>query len=217
MATETIELSRFLPATPDRVYLAWLNGRDHTAMTGSKATVASAEVGGAFTAWDGYIDGVHVALEPGRRIVQAWRSDDFPADAPESYLELLLEPAPGGSQVTLRHRELPAGQGPGVLAGWDEFYFTPMERFFAAETKRRGAKAPAKKAKSSKRKPPARRRSKPVARAGAKKPPREAPKTVRKQAPRSAPRKAAPRKAPRTPARTSARTPAPRSARKSRR
>jgi uncharacterized protein YndB with AHSA1/START domain len=145
MPTESIELSRFLPATPDRIYLAWLNGPEHAAMTGATATVASAEVGGAFTAWDGYIDGVHVALEPGKRIVQAWRTDDFPADAPESHLEVLLEPVPGGTQLTLRHDEIPEGQGPGYLAGWDEFYLEPMARFFAAEAKRRGMKGPAEK------------------------------------------------------------------------
>jgi len=50
MTTEAIELSRFLPATPDRIYLAWLNGPEHSAMTGGAATVASTEVGGAFTA-----------------------------------------------------------------------------------------------------------------------------------------------------------------------
>jgi activator of HSP90 ATPase len=139
MPTDSIELSRFLPATPDRIYLAWLNGPDHTAMTGGKASVASTEVGGAFSAWDGYIDGVHVALEPGRRIVQAWRSDDFPADAPESHLEVLLEPAPGGARITIRHTELPEGQGPAVLEGWDEWYLAPMERFFAREARRRSA------------------------------------------------------------------------------
>ncbi len=213
MATESIELSRFLPATPDRIYLAWLNGRDHGAMTGSKASVASTEVGGAFTAWDGYIDGVHVALEPGRRIVQTWRSDDFPADAPESYLELLLEPAPGGSQVTLRHRELPAGQGPGVLAGWDEFYFTPMERFFAAEARRRGLAVPGARARRAKAglpratpKAPTRERAKPVTRAAPKKAPRKRPKSGAREAPRMAPR-GSPRKPVRRPVRKSARRP----------
>lgn len=145
MPTDTIELSRILPATPDRIYLAWLNGPDHTAMTGGKATVASTEVGGAFTAWDGYIDGVHVALEPGRRIVQAWRTDDFPADAPESHLEVLLEPAPGGTRVTIRHADLPEGQGPAVLEGWDEWYLEPMARFFAKEAARRAAARPGRK------------------------------------------------------------------------
>jgi len=180
MATESIELSRFLPATPDRIYLAWLNGPEHSAMTGSAATVASTEVGGAFTAWDGYIDGVHVALEPGRRIVQTWRSDDFPADAPESYLEVTLEPVKGGTQLTLRHRDLPEGQGPGYLAGWDEFYLAPMARYFAAEAKRRAAKGP---------KPAGAKRA-------AMKKPASSPASPRRASPgKAAPRKASARKA----------------------
>ena len=216
MTTESIELSRFLPATPDRVYLAWLNGPEHSAMTGGAATVASTEVGGAFTAWDGYIDGVHVALEPGRRIVQAWRSDDFPADAPESYLEVLLEPAPGGTQVTIRHRDLPEGQGPGYLAGWDEFYLEPMARYFAAEAKRRAAKGPrravAKRAAAKRASPkqaPAKQapaKQAPAKQAPAKKAP--AKKAPAKKAPaRKAPaRKArAKRAAPATPRRTARR------------
>ncbi len=169
MPTDAIALSRILPATPDRIYLAWLNGPEHSAMTGGKATVASTEIGGAFTAWDGYIDGVHVALEPGRRIVQAWRSDDFPADAPESRLEVLLEPAPGGTRITIRHEELPEGQGPAVLEGWDEWYLAPMEKYFAREARRRAGAKPAAKAKGRAKAPvKARIRPRPKARGKAK-------------------------------------------------
>jgi uncharacterized protein YndB with AHSA1/START domain len=190
--TDTIELSRILPATPDRIYLAWLNGPEHTAMTGGKATVASTEVGGAFTAWDGYIDGVHVALEPGRRIVQAWRSDDFPADAPESHLEVLLEPAPGGTRLTIRHTDLPEGHGPAVLEGWDEWYLTPMEAFFEKEAARRarGRSAGKRPAGSAARKParrPATRRAAP--KPGGKAGPKAKAKPRARPAPRAATRR----------------------------
>jgi uncharacterized protein YndB with AHSA1/START domain len=140
MPTDTIELSRILPATPERIYAAWLDAAEHTAMTGSPATVASAQVGGRFTAWDGYIDGSHLALEPGVRILQSWRSDDFPADALDSLLEVRLEPAEEGTRVTLRHGDLPEGHGPALLEGWVEFYFVPMGRYFGK---------PAKKAKKA--------------------------------------------------------------------
>jgi uncharacterized protein YndB with AHSA1/START domain len=130
MPTDTIELSHLLPATPERIFAAWLDAAEHAAMTGSPATVESAEVGGRFTAWDGYIDGSHLALEPGVRILQSWRSHDFPADALDSLLEVRLEPAPGGTRVTLRHSDLPEGQGPALLEGWVEFYFVPMGRYF---------------------------------------------------------------------------------------
>jgi uncharacterized protein YndB with AHSA1/START domain len=179
MTTETVELSRLLPATPDRIYLAWLNGPDHTAMTGGRATVANTEVGGGFTAWDGFIDGVHVALEPGRRIVQAWRTDEFPADATESHVEVLLELAPGGTLVTIRHTGIPEGLGPGYLIGWEEDYLVPMTRFFAREARGRAGtrrKAPVRKAppkrpaarKAAVRKPAARE---PAPRRNAKKAP----------------------------------------------
>lgn len=192
MATDSIELSRLLPATPDRIYLAWLNGPDHTAMTGGKATVTTTEVGGAFTAWDGYIDGVHVALEPGRRIVQAWRSDDFPADAPESHLEVLLEPAPGGARITIRHTELPAGQGPAILEGWDEWYLAPMERFFAREARRRAGKGGAARAPGKK---PARRATRKPAAAKARPARSTARRAAAKVRARPAPRR--PRRKPR--------------------
>jgi uncharacterized protein YndB with AHSA1/START domain len=154
--SERIELQRIVPTTPQRLYRAWLDGPTHAAMTGGAATVESREVGGRFTAWDGYIDGVHLALEPGRRIFQSWRSDDFPADAPESHLEVRLARAPGGTRVTLVHREIPDGQGPASLEGCEAHYLEPMIRYFKAEARRK-AKPRAKP--TARRRTPARRRS----------------------------------------------------------
>jgi uncharacterized protein YndB with AHSA1/START domain len=156
MPTETIELSRILPATPERIFAAWLDAAEHAAMTGSPATVDSTEVGGRFTAWDGYIDGSHLALEPGVRILQSWRSNDFPADALDSLLEVRLEPVPEGTRVTLRHSDLPEGHGPALLEGWTEFYFVPMGRHFG-KGKARGAK-PVAKASGRKKAEPRKRR-----------------------------------------------------------
>jgi uncharacterized protein YndB with AHSA1/START domain len=179
MSTDTIEISRILPATPERIYDAWLDAAEHTAMTGSPATIESAVVGGRFTAWDGYIDGSCLALEPGVRILQSWRSDDFPAGALDSLLEIKLEPAPGGARVTLRHSDLPEGQGPALLEGWEEFYFEPMERYFG-KGRRKATGAPS------------------AAKAGGK-----ARSAAKKAAPRKVARKPAPKRAVAKPAKKS--------------
>ncbi len=202
MPVDTIVVSRILPATPAQIFTAWLDAAEHAAMTGSPATVESAEVGGRFTAWDGYIDGSHLALDPGVRIVQSWRSDDFPADALDSLLEVSLEPAPGGTRVTLRHGDLPEGQGPAVLEGWEEFYLTPMERYFR-RAGRKGAKGAGRGAKGGKK------AGKPSARAGGK-------AALAKAGARDRPavRKAASRKAVRKPVRKPARKAAGRQAAK---
>jgi len=129
MATESIRVSGVVSATPERVYEAWLTSREHGAMTGGKATV-DATVGGAFTAWDGYIWGRNFQLEPGVRIVQSWRTSEFPKDAPDSRVEILFEAVEGGTRITFVHSEIPESQGAGYRDGWRSFYLEPMAKYF---------------------------------------------------------------------------------------
>jgi activator of HSP90 ATPase len=124
------ELVDVLPALPQVVYDAWMSSDGHTAMTGAEASV-DPRPGGAFTAWDGYITGRTVALEPGRRIVQAWRTSEFAASHPDSEIEVSLEPADGGTRLTLHHRNVPDGQFGYEHGGWQESYFDPMKEYFS--------------------------------------------------------------------------------------
>jgi uncharacterized protein YndB with AHSA1/START domain len=182
--TESFEITHTLPASPEAIFRAWVDPAEHARFTCSPASGEST-VGGRFTAWDGYILGSHRVLEPGRRIVQSWRTVEFPDDAPDSELELMFEPSEGGTQILLRHRDVPEGQGDAYRAGWVDHYFAPLARFFSTPPKlkdRDPAQAmPAKKAATRQAAPP---------KAAAKK---AAPKKVAAKA--SAKRSAAPRKA----------------------
>src|SRR5260370_38991126 len=85
--SKTIVQTEFIPGVkPAQVYDALVNARKHAAFTGAAATGA-AKVGGKFTAWDGYIFGKHLELEPPRRIVQEWATTEWPAGSPPSKLE----------------------------------------------------------------------------------------------------------------------------------
>jgi uncharacterized protein YndB with AHSA1/START domain len=129
MATEAIRLSAFFPVSPERLYRAWLDGLEHSKMTGGVATVDQ-RVGGRHTAWDGYIEGEILELDPTRRFVQTWRSTDFPADSAPSRLEVELVPEGVGTRVELLHSEIPEGQGTMYRSGWYDNYFTPMRSYF---------------------------------------------------------------------------------------
>ncbi|MBI4956233.1 MAG: SRPBCC domain-containing protein [Myxococcales bacterium] len=137
MKREQLELSIVLPVEPERLYAAWLDPGEHSAFTGGAASV-EAWVGGKHTAWDGYIEGEILALEPGRRIVQSWRTTDFTSADPDSRLEISFqsEGRPGGeggdTRLTLHHAELPPGGAARYTRGWQEFYFDPMRAYFAA-------------------------------------------------------------------------------------
>jgi uncharacterized protein YndB with AHSA1/START domain len=131
METSQFELSVSLAAPPRDVYDAWLDAEEHAAFTGDEAS-CDPHVDGAFSAWDGYITGRNLVLEPGQRIVQAWRTTDFAPDAPDSKLELIFDAdGEGGTRLTLRHSGLPAGDDARYKEGWREFYFEGMRVYFS--------------------------------------------------------------------------------------
>jgi len=128
---ESIEVGDVIPAPPDRVYQAWMDSNEHGWMTGGEARIEPT-VGGRYTAWDGYIEGTTLEMEPFRRIVQAWRTSEFPADAPDSRLEVRFEDVGGSTQITLTHSGIPDGQGESYRGGWVDNYFEPMKTYFAS-------------------------------------------------------------------------------------
>ena len=117
---------------PQRVYDAWLDGDAHAAMTGSEYARIEPTVDGTYTVWDDYVWGRNLALEPGRRIVQTWRTTDFATDDPDSQIEVRFEAADGGTRVTIAHTGIPDDQEH-YRDGWREYYFEPMKLYFSEE------------------------------------------------------------------------------------
>jgi len=127
--TDTVRVSAIIPAPPERIYGAWLDSREHSAITRSTATI-EAWVGGRHSAWGGSIRGTTLDLQPGRRIVQSWYASDFPPGSEDSRLEVLFEPIAGGTLVTLNHTGLPAGRGHRYEDGWRDYYLDHMKTYF---------------------------------------------------------------------------------------
>jgi uncharacterized protein YndB with AHSA1/START domain len=126
------EVSDVIPASPEVVYAAWLTSDEHTKMTGSPARV-TAEVGEAFEAWDGYIQGKNLELEPPHRILQLWRTSEFEESDQDSLLEILFEAVEDGTRVTIRHSDLPE-HGIQYKQGWIDAYFIPMKEYFGQKS-----------------------------------------------------------------------------------
>jgi Activator of Hsp90 ATPase homolog 1-like protein len=130
MKKEAIRVSTMVPTAPTTLYLAWLDTERHSAMTGGVAKIEP-DVGGKFTAWDGYISGKLVILDLGRRLVMSWRTTDFPREAPDSRVEVHLEALGGSTRLTILHTDIPEGQSEKCRADWNEKYFAPMRTFFS--------------------------------------------------------------------------------------
>jgi activator of HSP90 ATPase len=126
----TITQKTLVPATPDEVYRAFTNPRIHAAFTRAAAT-GSARVGAKFTAWDGYISGVHRELVKGSKILQEWQTTEWPEGAEPSMVELTFTAATGGTKVRLVHSMVPAEQADAYRQGWIDFYWSPLQSYFA--------------------------------------------------------------------------------------
>jgi activator of HSP90 ATPase len=122
----TIVQEQIFDAAPMDVYESLVDPSRHAAFTASTATGEPVE-GGAFTAWDGYIAGRHERLVPGARIVQRWRTTDFPDAHPDSRLELELRPeAEGKTRLRMTHSGVPKSQAKNYEKGWVDRYWMPL-------------------------------------------------------------------------------------------
>lgn len=131
--TYAFEVSDRVPAPPDVVYVAWLSSDEHSAMTGGGTAHIDPREGGDFDAWDGYIHGVTLTLEPFTRIVQSWRTQNFTDEHADSRIEVLFEEDEDGTLVRVRHSNVPDDQLGYEQGGWKKSYFDPMTAYFSAE------------------------------------------------------------------------------------
>ncbi|MDH6236332.1 SRPBCC domain-containing protein [Cryobacterium sp. CG_9.6] len=129
--TYDFQVTTVVAARAELVYETWISSAGHTAMTGADANI-DASVGGRYDACDGYITGHTVALDPGHRIRQSWRTTDFSDDDLDSEIDVLLEAVDGGTRVTIAHSFVPAGQRHYEEGGWEDSYFEPMRAYFAS-------------------------------------------------------------------------------------
>ncbi len=117
-----------IKATAKQIYKSWLSTQRHTKMTGSPAFVSD-KVGETFKAWEGYITGQNIELEPYNKIVQSWRSSKFEDNERDSQIEISLAEHDEETTLTLKHTNVPES-GDHYKNGWEAHYFEPMRQYF---------------------------------------------------------------------------------------
>lgn len=125
MKTKSIKQAVLLKASPHDVYEALMDSEKHSELTGSGAQI-SRKVGGKFTAWGGYIDGVNLELVPDQKIVQSWRSSDWP-EKHYSHVMFLLEKSKNGTKLTFTQTGVPDLFYDSIKQGWTDYYWKPMK------------------------------------------------------------------------------------------
>src|SRR3989442_12071229 len=107
LKTKTIRQSVLFKASPHEVYELLMDSRKHAGFTGEGAEI-SREVGGRVSAYEGYIEGTNEELIPDARIVQRWRSTEWP-DGHYSKITFELKRTTGGTRPSFTQSDGPRG------------------------------------------------------------------------------------------------------------
>jgi activator of HSP90 ATPase len=128
MKLKSFKQTAVIPASPKQVYEALMDTKQHTAFTGSQASI-SRKVGGKISAWDGFISGKNLELVEGKKIVQAWRSSDWPQGV-ISQATFTLTKAGQGTKLTFVQTGCPENQLVEIKQGWIDYYWEPLKKYF---------------------------------------------------------------------------------------
>jgi activator of HSP90 ATPase len=124
---ESIHQEPVFKASRKRVYEAIMDEKQFSKTTGLPAEI-SRETGGAFSCFQGQIRGRNVELVPNERIVQAWRSEGWPAGI-YSIVKFALVEQGSGTKIVFDHTGFPVGQAEHLLDGWKGHYWEPLEKY----------------------------------------------------------------------------------------
>lgn len=123
--SKTIKQKIKFKTTPHEMYEMLMDSKKHKEFTGEKAKI-SKKVGGKFTAYDGYCEGVNLELVPDKKIVQQWRANDWPKGH-YSLTTYKFSKIKTGTMLDFTQKDIPDDQYEEIKKGWLEFYWNKMK------------------------------------------------------------------------------------------
>ncbi len=108
-----------------------MDSKQHSQFTGEPAKI-SRRGGGPFKCYGDYIKGITLELEPGQRIVQAWRSRNWPEGVYSIVTFRLSKSAGGKTRLRFSQVGVPASDYRDKNKGWRTHYWEPLKRFLDA-------------------------------------------------------------------------------------
>jgi len=118
-----------IPATPEEVYIALINPFTIELWTGYPAEMSEV-VDSEFSLWEGDITGRNISFMQNKEIVQEWYFGD---QDEQSIVTMKIFENKKGSQVEVKHTNIPDGDFDNIVEGWNEFYFGAIISFFEEE------------------------------------------------------------------------------------
>jgi activator of HSP90 ATPase len=115
-----------IPAPPEDLYKALTNPSTIQLWSGEPAEM-STEPGTEFSLWEESIVGMNLEFEEDKKIVQEWY---FGEQEEPSIVTIILHPNKKGTDVELRHTNIPDEAYDDIVEGWSNSYFGALIDFY---------------------------------------------------------------------------------------
>ena len=121
-----------IDASPSAVYGVLTGSAEFARMTGGRAADISKEPGGPIAMFGDGIRGRNVELVPNKRVVQAWRSQEWP-EGVYSIVRFELAPEGKGTRLIFDQAGHPEAAQQMLEGGWHQMYWQPMNAMLAGK------------------------------------------------------------------------------------
>ena len=135
MKVKSFTISASFPFSSETVFKALTNTRQIAAWSGQSGKVQPT-IGGKIELFDGWVKGIVLAYEPGKRLSFTWKPAEWAKEKQASIVTCLFKPTKTGTKLTLKHSGFPnESELQSHKAGWTEFVFDPLKMYLTSEQK----------------------------------------------------------------------------------
>ena len=135
MKAKSFTISASFPFSSETVFTALTNARQIAMWSGQSGKVQPT-IGGKIELFDGWVKGIVLAYESGKRLSFTWKPTEWAKESQSSIVTCYFKPTKTGSKVTLKHSGFPNdSELQSHKAGWTEFVFDPLKMYLTSKQK----------------------------------------------------------------------------------
>ena len=135
MKAKSFTVSVSFPCSPEAVFTALTNTRQITAWSGQSGKIQPT-IGGTMELFDGWVKGIVLAYESGKRLSFTWKPSEWAKDQQASIVTCQFKPTKTGTKAILKHSGFPNdSELQSHKAGWTEFVFDPLKLYLISTQK----------------------------------------------------------------------------------
>jgi activator of HSP90 ATPase len=132
MNKKSFSLSASFPCSAEEVFTAFTQTRRIIMWSGQSGKIQSI-IGGRFELFDGWVKGIVLAYEPGKRLSFTWKPAEWNKEAQTSLVKIRFTSTRIGSNLVLRHSGFPnISELQSHREGWQEFVFNPLKVYLTS-------------------------------------------------------------------------------------